>query len=310
MGYLFVILCQVIVGSSYPIAKAAIDTIPAWILACVTLAIASIILLPIASIIEKTKWTKFGLVNWYKVGVQSLCACVLYTIFLFFALSHASATVAGIFNGLSPALVFILAPFLVKERLNLKKGLAIIVAIAAVVIISVDFSSSSSSAGGTNLLGVVFLLLSVSSNALFAIFSKKFSVDLKPWTASAGVCFTGFLITLPFGIYEVITKKFAFDMFFENGNLPATLYYAVFVWAAAYVFWYYGIPKVAATFGGIAQAIVPIAAALSAVIFFHEAVRTVDVIGLVLIILSVVVSVFAENPEDVNMETVEQEDLK
>lgn len=116
MGYLFVIVCQVIVGSSYPIAKAAIDTIPAWILACVTLAIASIILLPIASIVEKTKWTKFGLVNWYKVGVQSLCACVLYTVFLFFALSHASATVAGIFNGLSPALVFILAPFLVKER--------------------------------------------------------------------------------------------------------------------------------------------------------------------------------------------------
>lgn len=97
-------------------------------------------------------------------------------------------------------------------------------------------------------------------------------------------------------------------MFFENGNLPATLYYAVFVWAAAYVFWYYGIPKVAATFGGLAQAIVPVAAALSAVIFFHEAIRTVDVIGLVLIIVSVVVSVFAENPEDINMEeAIEQE---
>jgi len=293
MGYLYVILCQVIVGSSYPIAKSAIDTIPEWILACVTLGIASIILLPIAAIVDKTKWTKFGFQNWVKVGIQSLCACVLYTVFLFYALSHASATVSGIFNGLAPALVFALAPFFVKEKLNLKKGLSIILAVVAVAVISLDFSSGS---GGTDIIGVIFLLLSVTSVSLFTIFSKKFSVDLKPWTASAGVCFSGFVITLPFGISQLVTNQdFNFSILLTDKNLPATLYYAIFVWAIAYLLWYYGIDKVPATFGGVAQAIVPVASALSAIIFFHETIRTADIIGLLLIVASVIISVFAEN---------------
>lgn len=294
MGYLLVILCQTIVGSSYPIAKAAIDTIPPWTLTCVTLAIASVVLLPIAAISEKTNWFRFGIKNWYKVGVQSLCACVLYTVFLFYALSHASATVSGIFNGLAPALVFIMAPFCVSERLNLKKALSILLAIAAVIIISCH----SSSKGGTDITGVIFLILSASSVALFTIFSKKFSVDLPPLTSAAGVCFTGWVITLPFCAFEMITSKFDVSLFFQGGNIPATLYYALFVWALAYVLWYYGIPKVAATFGGIAQAVVPITAALSSFIFFHEKMRTANIIGLIFIVISVIISVYAESESD------------
>jgi drug/metabolite transporter (DMT)-like permease len=294
MGYFYLILCQIIVGSSYPIAKAAVDSIPEWILACVTLGIASIILMPLASKIEKSKWSSFGKDNWIKVGVQSLCACVLYTVFLFFALSHASATVSGIFNGLAPAVVFILSPIIVGEKLNLKKGFSIVVAIIAVLVVSV---SSSASSGGTDLIGIIFLLLSVLSVSLFTVFSKKFAVNLEPLTAAAGVCFTGFVITLPFCIFQTVTSGFSYSAFMENGNLPATLYYAVFVWAAAYVLWYYGIPKVAATFGGVAQAIVPIASMVAAVIFFGETLRTVDIIGLVLITVSVIISVFAENGE-------------
>ena len=73
-----------------------------------------------------------------------------------------------------------------------------------------------------------------------------------------------------------------------------TIYYAVFVWAVAYVLWYLAIPKVSATFGGIGLAIVPIASVVSSIAIFSNPIRTVDIIGLVLITMSIVLSVYAE----------------
>lgn len=225
MNYLWIILCQIIVGSSYPIAKEAVDNVPELVLACVTLGLASLLLMPIAAKVDKTKWSRFGKERWIKVGFQSLCACVLYTVFLFLALSHASATVSGIFNGLAPAIVFVLSPFIVHEKLNLKKGLSILLAIAAVVIISVVSSEN----GGTDIMGVVFLLLSAISVSLFTVFSKKFTVDdLKPVTAAAGVCFSGFVITAPFAVVQTLTSGFDYSVFFDGRIAAETVYYGNF----------------------------------------------------------------------------------
>ncbi len=289
MNYLWVIICQSIVGSSYPIVQEAMDSIPEFVFACITLGIASLLLMPIASKLEHTKWTSLGKSNWVKLSVQSLCVNVLYSVFLFFALTHASAAVSGIFTGLAPAVVFLIAPLMIKEKLTLKKGLSIAVAAAAAIIVSV-----SSEDGGTDIFGLIFLILSVLSVSVFTVLSKKFSVDLKPITAAAGICFTGFVITIPFCVIQSITSGFDYTQFFDGKIMAETIYYAVFVWAVAYVLWYLAIPKVSATFGGVGLAIVPIASVVSSIAIYNNPIRTVDIIGLVLITLSIVLSVYAE----------------
>lgn len=290
MGYILVILCQIIMGSSYPIAGVAINTIPVWVFTTVTLGVASVIMLPLAKIVDKTCWTNFSLKNWYKVGAQSLLSSVLYTVFLLYGLQHSSPIIASVFTSISPAVVFVLAPFLARERLNILKGLSIILSIFAVLVMTVQFGGNQTSA--TDTLGMVFMFLSTLSVALFVIFSKNFSVDIPPVTQAAGVIVTGFVFCLPMGIYQGLS--FDWSIFLQGANLWSTIYYALFIWAAAYVLWYYGIVKVPATFGGLAQAFVPIAAAFISITFYGQQLRTVDTIGLALVMISVIVSTFAE----------------
>lgn len=164
MNYLWVIICQSIVGSSYPIVQEAMDSIPEFVFACITLAIASLLLMPIASKLEGTQWTKLGKSNWLKLGVQSLCVNVLYSVFLFFALTHASATVSGIFTGLGPAVVFLIAPLIIKEKLTLKKGLSI--AVAAVVSSIAIFSNPIRT---VDIIGLVLITVSI----VLSVYAEK-----------------------------------------------------------------------------------------------------------------------------------------
>ena len=164
MNYLWVIICQSIVGSSYPIVQEAMDSIPEFVFACITLGIASLLLMPIASKLEGTQWTKLGQSNWRKLGVQSLCVNVLYSVFLFFALTHASATVSGIFTGLGPAVVFLIAPLIIKEKLTLKKGLSI--AVAAVVSSIAIFSNPIRT---VDIIGLLLITLSI----VLSVYAEK-----------------------------------------------------------------------------------------------------------------------------------------
>lgn len=119
---------------------------------------------------------------------------------------------------------------------------------------TVQFGGNQTSA--TDTLGIVFMFLSTFSLALFVVFSKNFSVDIPPVTQAAGVIITGFIFCLPMGIYQGL--YFDWSIFVHGANLWSTIYYALLICAACFVLWYYGIEKVPATFGGLAQAFVPV----------------------------------------------------
>jgi len=70
---------------------------------------------------------------------------------------------------------------------------------------------------------------------------------MPPITQAAGVIITGFVFCLPMGIYQGL--GFDWSAFSETKIVSSTMYYALFIWAAAYILWYYGIEKVPATFG-------------------------------------------------------------
>lgn len=290
-GLLYILVSMAFIGVTIPVGGALMMKFPVWLFTFITIGIAVIIMVPIATIYEKTQWTKLGKKNYFGVFMQALLTVTLYTVFLLYGLTYASAISVGIITSITPAVVFILAFFLLRERLNLKKITAIALAVVAVLIMNIAGVDIN---GGSNILGIVFMLLAVVSLSLFFIFAKKFSVELKPFTMTAGLCVMGFIQTAPMAIYEFST--------FNSSNITVsdwggTIFYGISGWALAYVFTFLAMPKINASTAGMATAIMPIVSTMVALIFYDAAIRTVDIIALILVIASIFIAESQEKTE-------------
>ncbi|MGJ9385932.1 DMT family transporter [Salipaludibacillus sp. CF4.18] len=299
-GLIYILLAMGFIGVTIPLGGELMMKFPVWLFTCITIGVAAVIMIPIATLYEKTKWTKLGKKNYFGLFMQALLTCTLYTVFLLYGLTYASAISVGIITSIIPAVVFILAFFLLKEKLNTKKFISITLAVIAVLIMNI---AGVQIGGGSNFLGILFMLLAVISLALFFIYAKKFAVELPPLTLAAGLCAWGFIQTLPMAVYEYQT----FDAsVITAGDWWGTFLYAILGWALAYAFTFLAMPTINASTAGMATAVMPIVAAVVALAFYGASIRTVDIIALILVIASIII---AESQEKSDTPSVTKEDV-
>ncbi|MDF5890344.1 DMT family transporter [Pseudomonas syringae pv. syringae] len=237
-GYVYVLLCYALVGVSYPIAKDAMTQIPIWIFTSITFAIGFVVLYPMVRVIDKVALSKIGTRAWIAISAQSLLGAVLYTVFLLYGFSYATAIAAAVFTSLAPAVVLVLSSMFLGEKLSVRKLLAIGMAVAGVLVLTIPSADTS---GQSTALGIVLLLLSTLCIAGAVVAANKLDVDLPPLTMAAGVCITGALFALPMAIHQGLS----FDWHaLTLGNDAVMLYYGALVWAAPYVFFFMGVTKI------------------------------------------------------------------
>lgn len=280
-GYVYVLLCYALIGISYPIAKDAMTEVPIWIFTAITFALSFAMLYPVVRIFDKIALSKIGVHAWIAISVQSLLGAVLYTVFLLYGFSSATAIVASVFTSLAPAAVLTLSSIFLKERLSVRKFIAIVLAVGGVLVLTIPASDTS---GQNTLIGIVFLLLSTISSAGCVIAAKTLDVQLPPATMAAGVCLTGTLFTLPMAILQ----GFSFNWHqLTAGSAGVMIYYAALVWAVPYVLFFMGVTKIPASATGMAFAMVPLSASFFSILFYGEQLHTTDCIALVLVTLSI-----------------------
>lgn len=281
-GYVYVLLCYLLIGISYPIAKDAMSQVPIWIFTAITFALAFVMLYPFVRLVDKVRLSRIDAKVWLAVSVQSLLGGVLYTVFLLYGFESATAIMASVFSSLAPAAVLTLSSLLLKERLSVRKVVAIMMAVAGVLVLTLPSADAS---GHSTWTGIVFLLLSTLSTAGGVIAANKLNVNLPAATMAAGVCLTGTIFTLPMAISQGIT----FDWHSLNAaNVWVMVYYAALVWAVPYAFFFMGVTKIPASATGMAIAVIPLAASFFAIAFFGEKMHLTDGIALLLVTLSII----------------------
>lgn len=281
-GYVYVLLCYVLVGISYPVAKDAMTQIPIWLFTCLTFAFGFMLLYPVVAFGDKIALHKLGIRAWLAISVQSLLGAVLYTVFLLYGFESATAIVASVFSSLAPAAVLTLSSIFLKERLSVRKLVAIMLAIAGVLVLTLPTAES---AGESSWAGIIFLLLSTLSTAGCVVSAKKLDVDLPPATMAAGVCFTGTVFTLPMAINQGLSFDWS-QLTAANGLVMA--YYGALVWAVPYVLFFKGVTRIPASATGMAVAVIPLAASFFSILFFGEQLHMTDCIALVLVTMSII----------------------
>ncbi|MBO4468706.1 MAG: DMT family transporter [Clostridia bacterium] len=163
---------------------------------------------------------------------KSLLLCsifepVLYFVFETLGISMSSTIVVAVIMALSPISATVVSVIFLKEKIATIQTCCLLLGISGVLII-VTFTNRGADSSGATLLGILFMLLAVISDSMYAAFSRKSSKQFGPLEIS---CFSAFLGCIVFNSANVTRHIFTgtIHTYFKPLLLPQNLVGFVFL---------------------------------------------------------------------------------
>ena len=211
--------------------------------------------------------------------------CVPLNQFLYlYGIKFTLASNGALLYGMTPALVLVLAHFMLNEFLTRRKVIGVIVAFAGVSIVmferGIDFSSD-------YFYGNVMIFLAVIAWALYAIEGKKLMKNYGAFQISALSIIGGGIWFLPVGIVDVSLHGFPS---ITTGGWIGILYLGLGTSIVSYVLWFYILRRMDTTRAAVFANAQPILTTILAVIFLSQPVTTAFIIGGVITIAGVLLT--------------------
>jgi drug/metabolite transporter (DMT)-like permease len=263
--YLYLAAGMSVVGAYVGFSKVIVETVPVFLLATIRFGIAAIAMLP---------WTfpKGGLaVAWPQRGTllaQSFFGNFLFSICMLSGVARTSATAAGLIMSMLPAAVALLSLIALAERVNGRTAVAIALAVVGVGTLTATRTGGDAPAGEAPLVGNALMLGAVACEAIYVVLGKRLTgAAMGPMRISAWINLVGFVLMLPFGIWQGLDFDFA--------RITPRLWLLIGLYAiAASVLstwlWLSGLKHVPASRAGIFTTALPIASALVGIVFLGE----------------------------------------
>lgn len=220
--------------------------------------------------------------EWGLIIGQALTAGVLFNALMLLGLKYTSASVAGMIISVLPAVIAVAAVLLLKEHLSRTNTMCIALAILGLLIINGQHLSQGEH---HSLLGDAIVLLALVPEAAYYILSRFYQNRLSLLMLSALMNGINVILLLPLLLLTGIHQVIEIDMHSLQILLITGLASGFF-----YIFWYVGSQSIPATIAGLYTAIGPIFIMLIASVFLHESVSATELIGMVCIILSILVT--------------------
>ena len=258
--YPLIVVGQLIAGGTFPIAKIALAHFEPFTLAVTRFVIASVCMFSIVKFsgrlqrIEKSDWWRFVWLG--------LLAVPLNQLLFLYGLQFTTPGRSALYYGATPAFVFILAIWYLKEKISLLKILGIAISFAGVVIIL-----RTGRFDADTLFGDSLVILAVIAYAGYTIFGKPLILKYGPLTTTAYALVVGTALYLPLGVVYAAR--------FDYGSVPAAgwlslLYIAIVTSVIAYSIWFWALGRMEASKLSIFQNLQPIIAAILSFMFFGE----------------------------------------
>ena len=117
---------------------------------------------------------KYKAKDFLKIFGIGVLGTFCYNLFLYLGIEQMDASQAFILNYLWPIMIVVFAWLILKEKMTLRKILAIILSFLGVVVMVLG---NGFSFGSTEFLGVVFCIVAAASYGLFSVLTKKVKYD-------------------------------------------------------------------------------------------------------------------------------------
>ena len=218
---------------------------------------------------------------WCFLGT-GLCSIVFFNYCYFKTIILTDLSVAAVLLYTAPSMVMVMSAFLFKERFNIKKGIALILAFAGCVFVTGIIGSQVT----LSVAGIITGLGSGLGYALYSIFSRY---ALERGYTSLTISFYTFLIAA-IGVLPVAGGNAVTAIVFAGpGNILFTIAFALVSTVLPYFVYTWGLQYVENGTASILASVEPVVATIIGVVLFGESLSGMELIGIVLVLASIVI---------------------
>jgi RarD protein len=262
--------------------------LPSSIISLLRAIIASLFLIAFSFVTKKKISPKKIKDNFYLL-LLSGSAMGANWIFLFEAYKYTTVSNATLTYYFEPAIVMLLSPFLLKEKLSMRKFISIIVAVIGLFMIV--NTGNGADISYNHPLGITFGLIAA---ALYAtvILTNKFFKDLSGLEATLIQLVVSVLVLIP---YVLIVERPELNMF-EVEFIPYILILGIIYTGIPYLLYFTGMQNLKGQTIAMLSYIDPVSAVIISAIFLKEDITLMQIIGGILILGSSYLSDKEEEP--------------
>ncbi|SCY46008.1 DMT family transporter [Alkaliphilus peptidifermentans] len=272
-------------GSAVVVGKIVVMDMPVFLFQMYTLSIALLFSGIIILLMKKSSdLVQLSKENLLILFFQALMGTFLYRVFLLYGLRFTSAGESGIILSTIPAVITLLSWIFLKEKIHSSTILGILLCILGIVVfnfinISTDITLS------YRLMGNSLVFIAVLGESLFTLLRKKLSPVPSPIVSTFMVSFYGFILALPFALYEQYHFNFSILTY---THYFAIFYYGAFVTVLSFSLWFAGVSKVSASTAGAYYGIFPVSVFLLSSFILGEPIYFRHILVLLLIVSSII----------------------
>ncbi|MCM3626529.1 DMT family transporter [Paenibacillus glycanilyticus] len=281
-AWLFLVLANLFWAGNLIFGKSVTaDFPPIWV-SFLRWAIAAVVLIPMAQLVEKPNWLKVWRNNWGLLLFLALVGVVFYTLLTYTALQHTSSTNGSLINSLTPAVMIVLSLLFLKDKISVWQGAGLVLSFLGVLTVLTKghllgvFSTHYNEGDG-------ILLIAVFLWAIYSIISKR-AQHLPPITFVAFTAFIGVICLIPL----LFTQPLHIERISELG-VTGVLYLGLFPSIGSFLFWNQGVKVLGPGKASITMNLMPIFTAILSVLTGQELLVT-QVIGGVIVIAGMLLS--------------------
>ncbi|MBT2685935.1 DMT family transporter [Bacillus sp. ISL-37] len=200
------------------------------------------------------------------------------------ALLTINASSAGWLISFSPIFTVILSVLFLHEKMNLKKALGMVVAIAGVFLVTTTRSGHSFEFALN--IGFILMILSTLNWAIYSILLKRLHIPYPALLVTFYMSLIGFMLTLPFIIRNRGWESLPLLTQTEWAHL---MFLAIFVSGIGYWYWGKALEVLDASKVSMFLYLEPLATLIAAIFLLHEKFILISAIGGIIIIIGVVI---------------------
>jgi drug/metabolite transporter (DMT)-like permease len=222
----------------------------------------------------------------YKLMAIALAQPVIYFIFEVLGIKLTNSSESGMMIALIPVVVTVLAAIFLKEYPNKIQVLFVTLSVAGTVFIIIMKSNEL----GSNMIGIIVLLIAVLCASVFNILSRKYSTDFKPIEITYAMMWIGAITFNTIAIIQHLVKGEISNYFIPLLNpkvVSAVFYLGILSSVVALFLVNYTLSKIEASRSAVFANLSSVTSIVAGVLIRHEPFYWYQIVGAIMILSGV-----------------------
>jgi len=290
LAFAGMIIACILWGSSHAIAKAALETVPPFLLGALRISIT----VPVLSLIFLlTKRQAVAASDRWPMARLSMIGVVASFVFGYSGINLTLSSDASLLIIGEVIFTAILAYYLLHERIERNRLIGIVIGTVGAIILIGGTASENTAAAPNRLLGNLLFLVCLACESYYTVRGGLFLKRNDSISMMLLVNGISMIVWVPIIVWYIASGQFPQ---FDNATLLSTLYLALVPSVLCYFLWFHAVQHVGATVAGVALLFQPVVGAILGITMLGDPITWPLVSGGVLVISALVITSLPQKP--------------